>query len=65
MIQPSAPAGEPPSPDPSASARSPAIWLQLPPERRQQSLLILAQMLLQAHSRPARNPEAGHDPHAE
>ena len=65
MIQPSAPVCEPPSPDPIYRSPEPCHLAAAPSQRRQQSLRILAQMLLQAHSRPARNPEAGHDPHAE
>lgn len=61
MIQPSAPVCEPSLPDPSAPAQSTAIWPQLPLQRRQQSLLILAQMLLQAQDLQHPRQETGHE----
>lgn len=57
MIQPCVLASPPhPTVPPPAPASTALVWAQLPTERQEQALLILAQMLVRAQV-----PEAGHD----
>ncbi len=57
MTQPHPPVPQPTRPDsPPAPATSATVWPAMPPEHQRQALLLLAQMLLKAHS-----PEVAHD----
>lgn len=60
MIQPPASAPQPTLTDPPSSP-VPPIWPDLPADRQQQTLQLLAQLLLQALPQEARAQEAGHE----